>query len=223
MGFFGPDVGKINRERENAVNAATGNYASGMSQYMDSGRGANVQNQQGTSAANFGGADVIGDVSQYLDPSLQHQMQQATGQLQNAYGSRGSLFSGAAGNAIGENARSMAEKGWGDAFSRATNARQQQFTNQMGMDQFNNQAGQTNFQNQFGVNQANFGNQNEVQGTVLGNKVANANAAAQASMSEKSGWDYLMDAGKLAGGVAATAFGGPAGGALYGTAMGGLK
>jgi hypothetical protein len=203
MDFFGPDVSAINRKRQGAVDAATGQFVDSMTPYLNSGNNANIKNQQGMTAANFSGFDVLGDVNQYLDPSLNHQIETSTGQLQNAFGTRGSLFSGAAGNAISENARQQAEQGWGDAFARATGARQQQFANQMGIDQFNNAANQTNFQNQFGVNQADFANRNDVYGTLLGNQVGAANAAAQASMAEKSPWDYVVDTAKIAGGIGA--------------------
>jgi len=208
MGFFGPDYGKIGRDYEDSVNAATGNYVGKMEGYADAGKGATIQNQQTASAKNFSGFDILGDVNSYLDPSLSKQIEAATGQIQNAYGTRGSLFSGAAGNAIGENARAMAEKGWGDAFARATAARQQQFSNQMGIDTFNNNASQTNFQNQFGVNQANFSNRNDIYGTELGSKMNIANTKSQLAASEKSGWDYLMDVGKLGTGIASAAMGG---------------
>jgi len=207
MGFFGPDYGKIGRDYERAATGATSGYVDEMKKHADSGAGATVQSQNPATASNFSGFDVLGDVSSYLDPSLQSQMKAATGELQNAYGAKGSLFSGAAGNAIGENARAMAERGWGDAFARATGARQQQFQNQMGIDAFNNSAADANFKNQFAVNNANFGNFNDIYGTELGSKMNIAGSKAGLAASEKSGFDYLMDASKLGTGAVA-AFGG---------------
>jgi len=207
MGFFGPDLGSIGRDYENSVNAANKNYVGKMERYADAGKGANIQNQNRTTAENFSGFDTLKDVSSFMDPSIAEQIKSATGAIENTYGTKGSLFSGAAGGAIADNARVMAERGWSDAYNRASNAKQQQFSNQMGIDTFNNNANQTNFNNQFGVNTANFGNFNDIYGTELGNKMNVAKSKAELAASEKSGWDYLMDAGKLAaGGIAA--FGG---------------
>jgi len=221
MDFFGPDFGGIGRDYEKSVNSATKNYVGKMEDYADVGRGANIQNQQQASAVNFG--NILGDVNSFLDPSMSEQIKASTDALKSAYGAKGSLFSGAAGNAIAENARAMAERGWSDAYGRANQAKQQQFQNQMGIDAFNNNASQTNFQNKVGVNTANFGNFNDIYGTELGNKMNIANKNAELAASEKSGFDYLMDAGKLGVSAMATMYGGPLGGAAASTVMGGLK
>jgi len=205
MGFFGPDYNQIGKDYEKSVNSATNKYVGKMEGLADVSTGANIQNQQQANAVNFG--NVLGDVSSFLDPSMSEQIKASTDAIQSAYGAKGSLFSGAAGDAIADNARLMAERGWSDAYNRANQAKQQEFQNQMGLDAFNNNAGQTNFQNQVGVNTTNFGNFNDIYGTELGNRINVANSKAQLKAGKKSGFDYLMDVGKLtSGGIAA--FGG---------------
>jgi len=216
MGFFGPDYDTIGKDYEKSVNSATNAFVTKMEPYADSGKGANIQNQQTTSAEMPEFAwDVLGKVNDYLDPSLNKQIEASGNQIQNAYGNKGSLFSGAAARALSEDARSRAEQGWASAFDRAMNdnnrmnaLNQQQFSNQMGIDSFNNNANQTNFQNQFGVNNANFSNRNDIYGTELGSKMSIADMKAQLSASEKSPWDYLMDAGKLGVGITSAVYGG---------------
>jgi hypothetical protein len=182
MGFFGPDYNKIGNDYADSANKATNTYVGKMTGY------ANIPGS--TTAQNFSGSDVLGDVNAYLDPSMNAQIKEATGAIQNAYGGKGSLFSGAAGRAVGENARAMAERGWGDAFARATGARQNEFNNAMGIDTLNNTAAQQTF-----------GNFNDIYGTQLGNSMNIANQKAQLAASAKSPWDYVMDAGKLGTGI----------------------
>ena len=208
--FFGPNMNKIGNQYNNAMSAATNQYANHMGGYANSGAGANIQNQQLTQAQQPSvGWDVLGQVNNYLDPSIAQMQQDAANQMSAQYGGQGSLFSGAAGKGIAGEVGRIGQQGWGAAFDRAmqdnnriNSLGQQQFNNQMSMDQFNNAARQQNFVNQFGVNNQNFANQNDIQGTVLGQKANAANATAQLQASQKSPWDYLMDVGKLGVGAA---------------------
>ncbi|MDR0517279.1 MAG: hypothetical protein LBH25_09585 [Fibromonadaceae bacterium] len=216
MGFFGPDTAKINKNYTNSVNDATSQFTGSMQPHMNAGAGLVDGNGKLTYGASNASAalpsqqmDVLGSVGSYLDPSMSFQINAANDQIANRYGNSGSLFSGAAGNAISENTRSMAEAGWGQAWDRAMadNSRinslgQQQFSNQMAIDQFNNDASNMNFGQQFGINSQNFSNANDVYGTRLGTQVNAANAKMQTSMAQKSPWDVIMDAGKLAVGGA---------------------
>lgn len=208
-------MSKIGKGYNNSVNAATGAYATGMNPYANAGAGTNPGNQQLSTASQPNVAwDVLGNVNSYLDPSIANMQQDAANSMAAQYGSRGSLFSGAAGQGIASEVARIGQQGFGDAFNRAMadNSRinslgQQQFQNQMSIDQFNNNATQQNFANQFGVNNQNFANQNAIQGTVLGGKMNAADTTAQLKASQKSPWDYMMDAGKLGAGMYGAATG----------------
>jgi hypothetical protein len=185
------------------VKGATDSYVNNMLPYADAGKGlvnddgSLKYGAQNTSASPVSGFDTLGQVNDYLDPSLGFQIQNATDQVASRYGNRGSLFSGAAGNAVADTARSMAEQGWADAFNRATNANQLQFQNQLSVDGFNNGAANQNFTQQSGINNQNFSNHNDIYGTKLGQEVNAASVQAQLDAAKKSPWDYAMDAAKL--------------------------
>lgn len=103
-------------------------------------------------------------VQSYLDPSIDYQINKANQATMSSAANRGSLFSGATGNAISENARQAAQTGWENAFDKARQA---------GLDV--NSATQSNLANQFAANKANV--------DMYNNQLANAGTAYQTVMS----------------------------------------
>ena len=115
---------------EGAVNAQKA-YVGGL-QNLDT-----DQYKVGTAQLDTGNA--LGDVSSFMDPSLNYQMEQATKQVESSQAGKGGLFSGAAGKSIAGATQKIAEQGWGDAYNRANQALQQ--SNQAKLQQ--QQAGQS--------------------------------------------------------------------------------
>lgn len=198
MDFFGPDMGKLARQHTEATNTATNNYMNSVMPYANANGQYNLQQTGATLPTQQ--MDVLGRVSDYLDPSIAYQQEQAMKANAAQYGSTGSYFSGPAAAQGNRDVANIAGQGFGAAFDRAMadNNRinalgQQQFGNQMQIDNFNNNALGQNF-NQF---QTTFGNMNDIYGTKLGNDINAANTALQAKAGQKSGWDYIMDVGKL--------------------------
>jgi len=100
--------------------------------------------QYRVNAPNMQYQNPLESVNQYLDPSMDFQMQQAQRGVEASAAGRGGLFSGAAGNQIAQNTQQIAQQGWGDAFNRAEQQRQaalgvqqQNFQNRMQGGQFN--------------------------------------------------------------------------------------
>ena len=89
--------------------------------------------------ANLNTGNALGDVNQFMDPSLGYQMEQATKQIESSQAGKGGLFSGAAGKSIAGATQKIAEQGWSDAYSRADQALKQ--SNQAKLQQ--QQAGQS--------------------------------------------------------------------------------
>lgn len=81
--------------------------------------------QYRANAAQLDTGNVLGDVSSYLDPSIDAQMKAATRSVESSQAGKGGLFSGAAGNEIASKTQEIAEQGYGDAYSRANQAQQQ--------------------------------------------------------------------------------------------------
>ena len=77
-----------------------------------------------------------------LDPSINYQIQQANNATEASAAGRGGLFSGAAGQELANNARSMAETGWNNARDYTAN---QNFQNNQA--NFNNQLNASNLNN----------------------------------------------------------------------------
>jgi len=87
-----------------------------------------------------------GQVSDYLDPSIAYQQDQARRQLESSAAARGSLMSGAAAKAIADRAQQIGAQGYGNAYaamerdrSYGANQAQQNYLNQVaqGQQQYN--------------------------------------------------------------------------------------
>lgn len=59
------------------------------------------------------------DIQAQLSPQVDYQTKQATSALQGSYGNKGSLFSGAAGNAVAQSANNIANNAYNEAANRA--------------------------------------------------------------------------------------------------------
>jgi hypothetical protein len=88
-----------------------------------------TREQFGNLAADYAsmGADGLGNVQDWLDPSMKHQQQAATDAVTSAYGNSGQLFSSAAMNALSDRQQAIASQGWQQALSNYMN--QQGFNN----------------------------------------------------------------------------------------------
>lgn len=69
--------------------------------------------------------NALGDVSSFLDPSLDYQKEEATKAVESSQAGKGGLFSGAAGQSISNATQKIAEQGWSDAYARANAAKAQ--------------------------------------------------------------------------------------------------
>ena len=95
-------------------------------------------------ASQYTNADPTNEqIQANLDPSINYQIQQANNATEASAAGRGGLFSGAAGQELANNARSMAETGWNNARDYTANQNFQ-----------NNQA---NFQNRLNASNLNSG------------------------------------------------------------------
>lgn len=115
---------------EGAVNAQKA-YTSGLMN-LDT-------DQYKTQAAQLDTGNALGSVDQFMDPSLNYQMENATKQVESSQAGKGGLFSGAAGKSIAGETQKIAEQGYADAYDRANQALQQ--SNQAKLQQ--QQAGQS--------------------------------------------------------------------------------
>lgn len=95
--------------------------------------------QYKTQAAQLDTGNALGSVDQFMDPSLNYQMENATKQVESSQAGKGGLFSGAAGKSIAGATQKIAEQGYADAYDRANQALQQ--SNQAKLQQ--QQAGQS--------------------------------------------------------------------------------
>lgn len=100
--------------------------------------------QHKVQAANLNTGNALGDVSSFMDPSLNYQMDQATKQVESSQAGKGGLFSGAAGKSIAGATQKIAEQGWGDAYDRANTALQQSNTAKLQQQQAGQSAGTYN-------------------------------------------------------------------------------
>ena len=95
--------------------------------------------QYKTQAAQLDTGNALGSVDQFMDPSIDYQMEQATKQVESSQAGKGGLFSGAAGKSIALATQKIAEQGYSDAYNRADQALKQ--SNQARLQQ--QQAGQS--------------------------------------------------------------------------------
>lgn len=105
------------------------------------------------------------DVSKYLDPSAEYQIDQATKQVLQSMSGEGGLSGGAAARAIAAETSAKAGELYGDAFDRMMKATEQEY----GKARDTVSAEQTNAQNKFGVKKY----QTEGLGNLAGSYVGN--------------------------------------------------
>jgi hypothetical protein len=120
-----------------------------------------AKSQIDNASANLSGGVSKQDIADQLNPQVEYQTNQATQALQGAYGNKGSLFSGAAGNKVAQTSNMIANNAWNDAAQRAM----------------------ANLQNKQAQSQANIGNYSNLFGTDaagVSNKIQNKEAALQA-------------------------------------------
>lgn len=79
---------------------------------------------QGYSDASPYQYDLQGMTRQLLDPSMQFQIEQATGAVEGSAANAGKLFSGATGQAIADRSQQIAQMAWKDALQTALQDRQ---------------------------------------------------------------------------------------------------
>jgi hypothetical protein len=130
--------------------------------------------------------DALGGVSRFLDPSIGEQVETATEAAEASHAGQGGLFSGAAGRSIAEDARDIAERGWGAAYDRANQAQQQANAARMQQQQLRQSAGQYNM----GADMAGL----QAKGQALGAYMDPINAIAQGQM-DLAGTRFGADAG----------------------------
>lgn len=100
-----------------AAKAAMGSYVGGL-QNLNT-------DQYKTSAATLDTGNALGDVDSFLDPSIKYQQDAAQKAVESSQAGKGGLFSGAAGQSISNATQKIAEQGWGDAYTRANQAKLQ--------------------------------------------------------------------------------------------------
>ena len=140
------DIAKqAGRDYKNAINTATNEYSATANQilsplanlanrsdytvdfdsYLSALRSSNPS-QYNIESAKLTAENPLDNVSKYLDPSLEYQMQQASKSVQESAGGQGGLFSGAAGQAISNATQKIAETGWNYAYNKANDAAKRQ-------------------------------------------------------------------------------------------------